>query len=47
MGYVLNFRSPNLYTIVIVTKIKKGFLKEKERVKGFIDFYDGAIIQGS
>ena len=41
-GYILKFRSPNLYTIIIVTKIKKGFLKKKERVKG-----DYAIIQAS
>ena len=24
----------NLYSIIIVTKIKKGFLKKRERVKG-------------
>ena len=36
--YILKFRSPNLYTIVIVTKIKKDFLKKKERVKGFFIF---------
>ena len=35
MGYILKFRSPNLYTIIIVIKIKKGFLKKKERAKGF------------
>ena len=38
MGYVLKFRSPNLYTIIILTKIKKHFLKEEERVKGFFVF---------
>ena len=32
------FMSPNLYTIIIVTKIKKGFLKKKERVKGLFVF---------
>ena len=37
MGYIL-FGTPNLYTIIIVTKIKKGFLKKKERVKGFFIF---------
>ena len=37
MWYILRFRSPNLYTIVIVTK-KKGFSKKKERVKGFFIF---------
>ena len=35
--YILRFRSPNLYTIIIVTKIK-GFLKKKERVKSFFIF---------
>ena len=35
VGYMLKFRSPNLYTIIIFTKIKKGFLREK-RVKGFL-----------
>ena len=38
MGYIPKFRSPNLYTIIIVAKIKKGFLKKKERVKGFFIF---------
>ena len=38
MGYILKFNSPNLYTIVIFTKIKKGFLKKKERVKDFFIF---------
>ena len=38
MGYILKFRLPNLYTIIIVTKIKKGSLKKKERVKGFFIF---------
>ena len=37
MGYILKFRSPNLYNIIIVTKIKKRFLK-KEKVKGFFIF---------
>ena len=36
MRYILKFRLPNLYTIVIVTKIKKGFIKKKQRVKGII-----------
>ena len=34
----MKFRSPNLYTIIIVTKIKKCFLNKKERVKGFSVF---------
>ena len=39
MGYILKFRSPNLYTIIIVTKIKKDFLiTKKEKVKGFFIF---------
>ena len=38
MGYILKFRSPNLYTIIIVAKIKKDFLKKKERVKSFSIF---------
>ena len=38
MGHILKFRSPNLYTIMIVAKLKKGFLKKKERVKGFFIF---------
>ena len=38
MGYILKFRSPNLYTIIILTKIKKDFLKEEGRVKGFFIF---------
>ena len=28
MGCILKFRSKNLYTISIVTKVKKGFLKK-------------------
>ena len=35
---MLKFRSPNLCTIIIVTKIRKGFLKKKERIKGFVIF---------
>ena len=35
---MLKFRSPNLRTIIIVTKIRKGFLKKKERIKGFVIF---------
>ena len=31
---MVKFRSPNLYTITVITKIRKGFLKKKERVKG-------------
>ena len=46
MGYILKFRSPNLYTIIIVTKIKKCFLKKKEKVKDLY-FYDYAIIETS
>ena len=38
MGYILTFRSPNLYTIIILTKIKKDFLKKEERVKDFFIF---------
>ena len=38
MGCVSKFRLQNLYTIIIVTKIKKGFLKIKESVKGFYIF---------
>ena len=34
-GYILKFRLPNLYTIIIVAK---GFLNRKERVKGFFIF---------
>ena len=37
-GYILKVRSPNLYIVIIVTKIKKGFLKKKEKVKGFFIF---------
>ena len=35
----MNFRSPNLYTNNKVTKIKKDFLKKKERLKGFFIFF--------
>ena len=42
---MLKIRSPNLCTIIIVTKIRKGFLKKKERIKG--NFYDCANIQAS
>ena len=35
----MKFRSPNLYTIIIVAKIKKCFSKEKERIKGFSIFF--------
>ena len=38
MGYIVKFRLPNLYTIIILTKIKKYFLKKEERVKGFLIF---------
>ena len=38
MGYILKFRSPNLYTIIIITKVKKGLLKKKETVKSFFIF---------
>ena len=38
MVRILKFRSPNLYTIIIVTKIKRSLLKKKERVKGFFIF---------
>ena len=33
MGCILKFRSPDLYTVIIVKNIKNGFVKEKERVK--------------
>ena len=39
MGYMLKFRSPNLYTIIIATKIKKDLLKKKRKFKGFLHFY--------
>ena len=32
-------KSPDLHTIIIVTKIKKGFLKKKERVKGLFSLF--------
>ena len=35
----MKFRSPNLYTIIIVAKIKKCFSKEKKRIKGFSIFF--------
>ena len=38
MGYILKLRLPNLYTIIVLTKIKKDFLKEEVRVKGFFLF---------
>ena len=38
MKCILKFRLPNLYTILIITKIKEGFLNKKERVKGFCIF---------
>ena len=38
MECILKFRSPDLYTIIIVTKLKKVFLKKKERVKAFFTF---------
>ena len=38
MGCIVKFRSPNLYTVIIVTKIKEVFLNKKERVKGFFIF---------
>ena len=38
MGCILKFRSPNLYAIIIVTKIKKCFLKKK-RINGFFIFF--------
>ena len=37
-GVILKFRLPNLYTIIVLTKIKKDFLKEEVRVKGFFLF---------
>ena len=47
MGYILKFRSPNLYTIIKVAKIRKGFLKKKGKGKRLLYFYDYAIIQAS
>ena len=38
VGVYIKFRLPNLFTIIIVTKVKKGFLQKKERVKGFFIF---------
>ena len=38
IGSILKFRSLHLHTIIIVTKINKGFLKKKERVKRFFVF---------
>ena len=35
MGYILKFGLPNWYTTIIVAKIRKGFLRNTERVKGF------------
>ena len=34
----MKFRSANLHTIIIVTKIKDSLKKEKERVNGFFIF---------
>ena len=34
----MKFRLPNLYTVIIVTKIKERFLKEKRKGKRFIFF---------
>ena len=47
MGYTLKFRPPNLYTVIIITKIKKEFVKEKRKGKRFLYFYKYAIIQAS
>ena len=38
MGYLLKIRSPDLYTITILTKIKRDFLKKEKRVKGVFIF---------
>ena len=38
MGYILKFRLPNFYTIIILTKVKKDFVKKEERIKGFFIF---------
>ena len=43
MGYILKFRLKNLHTIIIVTKVKKGFLKKRTGER-FLYFYDYAII---
>ena len=34
----MKFRSPNLYTIITLTKINKDFLKKEEKVKVFFIF---------
>ena len=47
MGCILKFRPPNLYTIIIVTNIRKGFLKKKRKSKRFLYFYDCAFIRAS
>ena len=39
MGCIKMFKSLNLYTIIIVAKIKKNFLQKKEMVKGFFIFF--------
>ena len=39
MGCIMKCRLSNLYTIIIATKIKKVFLKKKERVKKFLIFF--------
>ena len=38
MVRILKFRLTNLYTIIIVIKIKISLLKKKEKVKGFFIF---------
>ena len=38
MKCILKFRSPNLYTVIMVIKIKKSLLNKKEKVKSFFIF---------
>ena len=45
-GIILKFNLPNLYTIIIVAKIKKGFLRKRKGIR-FLYFYDYAFIQAS
>ena len=44
MWCIRNFRSSNLYIIIIVTKIMKGFLK-KRKGKSLLCFYDYDVTQ--
>ena len=46
MGCIMKFRSPNLYMIIIVTKIKKDFLKKKKskRFLYFLYFFANEVV---